>query len=46
MQKSNPLYHLYAITTEEGKKNTIQTPAQQLGITDKAFELKDIIYLR
>jgi transposase-like protein len=33
-------------TTKEGKKKTVKTPAQRLGITDKVFDLKDIIYLR
>ncbi|MDF2019666.1 hypothetical protein P2R17_17195 [Bacillus sp. Cr_R3] len=31
-------------TTKEGKKKTVKTPAQRLGITDKVFDLKDIIY--
>ncbi|EEK70110.1 hypothetical protein bcere0007_55000 [Bacillus mycoides] len=33
-------------TTKEGKKKTVKTPAQRLGITDKVFDLKDIIYFR
>lgn len=33
-------------TTKEGKKKTVETLAQRLDITDKVFELKDIIYLR
>lgn len=33
-------------TTKGGGKKIKKTPAQRLGITDKIFELKDIIYLR
>ncbi|MBD3108173.1 IS1 family transposase [Bacillus sp. AGMB 02131] len=33
-------------TTKEGAKKIVKTPAQRLGITDKVFNLKDIIYLR
>lgn len=52
----NPRYAQYALTilrtyynfckpykSADGKK---LTPAQRLGITDKVFDLKDIIYLR
>lgn len=33
-------------TTKERKEKIVKTPAQRLGITDKVFDLKDIIYLR
>jgi len=33
-------------TTKERKEKIAKTPAQRLGITDKVFDLKDIIYLR
>lgn len=32
--------------TKESKNKTVKNPAQRLDITDKVFELKDIIYLR
>jgi hypothetical protein len=35
----------YAYKTKEGKKETVATPAQRLGHTDKVFDIKDIIYL-
>ncbi|EAL12899.1 hypothetical protein protein [Bacillus cereus G9241] len=31
---------------KEEKKKTVKTAAQRLGITDKVFGLKDIIYFR
>jgi transposase-like protein len=52
---SNPMYAQMAVTIFRTyynfclpyKKNgSKKTPAQQLGLTDKQFELKDIIYLR
>ncbi|MFD1780808.1 insertion element protein [Fredinandcohnia salidurans] len=41
-------YYNFCLTyeTTEGKKKVIATPAQRLGLTDKQFSLKDIIYLR
>lgn len=32
--------------TTEGRNRVIATPAQRIGLTDKQFSLKDIIYLR
>ena len=32
--------------TKEGKNETIATPAQRLGLVNKQFSLKDIIYYR
>ena len=32
--------------SKDGKKETVATPAQRLGITKKQFTLNDIIYLR
>jgi transposase-like protein len=37
-------YYNFCLPYESG--NTKKTPAQRLGITDKVFELKDILYLR
>lgn len=28
------------------RKDTVKTPAQRLGITDKVFTIKDIIYFK
>lgn len=41
-------YYNFCLTykTKEGKKDVIATPAQRLGITDKSFDLNDIIYFR
>jgi len=33
-------------TIKEGKKKAVKKQAQRLGITDKVFDLKDIIYFR
>jgi hypothetical protein len=32
--------------TKDGKSDVEETPAQRLGLTDKIFTLKDIIYMR
>jgi transposase-like protein len=36
----------FSFKTKEGKQEITATPAQRLGLTDKQFSIKDIIYLR